>query len=340
MKPLSSSSVAGVAVVVALALTLAVGGWLWTPDGVLMLQALGPGWQRPMQVFTFLGDEQFYLLFLPLVYWCVHKGLGLDLAFLLVFSAFTNTALKSLFKAPRPFWQNPGLQRVEVGGFGFPSGHAQLSASLFGRMARFRGRRELLIVMPLLIVLVAISRVYLGVHYPGDVVWGVAVGLVVLALYRRLGPALAARLHGLSWPAHLVLAALTTGILFGLVALMLAVPRGTVPGLAPLYEEAGREALKDGATGAGLLFGLWLGVVWEARRVRFGVAGPLGRRVLRYVLGVIGLLAIWLGLRLLFPTEPTALGLLLRVLRYAAAMFWAIGLWPWLFVRLGLGEGR
>lgn len=338
MKRISSSFVAGVAVVVVLALTLVARGWLWAPDGVLLLQALGEGWQLPMRVFTFLGDEQFYLLVLPLVYWCLHRGLGLDLAFLLVFSAFTNAALKALLKAPRPFWQHPGLQRVEVGGFGLPSGHAQLSASLFGRMARWRAWRGLLVVMPILIVLVAVSRVYLGVHYPGDVLWGVAVGLVVLALYNRLGPALAVRLCGLPWPAHLALATVMTGLAFGLVALMLAVPRDAMPG--PLYEEARREALENGATAAGLLLGLWLGLVWETRRVRFGVAGPWGRRLLRYVLGMIGLLAIWLGLRMLFPTEPPALGLLLRVVRYAAAMFWAIGLWPWLFVRLGLANRR
>jgi hypothetical protein len=207
-------------------------------------------------------------------------------------------------------------------------------------MARFQGRRTLLVVMPILVVLVAVSRVYLGVHYPGDVLWGVAIGLVVLVLYNRLGPALAARLRGLSWPTHLILAAITSAIAFGLVALMLAVPPGAMAGSGPLYEEARRDALKDGATAAGLLFGLWLGLVWETQQVRFGVAGPLGQRLLRYVLGLIGLLAIWLGLRLIFPTEPQALGLFLRMVRYAAAMFWAIGLWPWLFVRLGLGQHR
>jgi membrane-associated phospholipid phosphatase len=336
MKRFSSSFLAGVAVLAALILTLVAGAWLWAPDGVLALQALGDWLQAPMRGFTFLGDEQFYLLVIPLVYWSIHKALGVDLAALLVLSGLTNTVLKALFKAPRPFWQAPGLQRVEAEGFGLPSGHAQMSAALFGRVARFRGSRGLLFLMPTLIVLVAVSRVYLGVHYPGDVVWGVTAGLVVLALSRQVGPQLAVRLRRLSGPTHGVLALLMSALAFGLVGLLLAVPAGTPGG--PLHEEAQRQAWQDGATVAGLLFGLWVGLVWETRRVRFRVAGPLAQRVLRYLLGLIGLIAIWLGLRLIFPAEPPALALPLRMVRYAAAMFWAIALWPWLFVRLGLGR--
>ena len=73
------------------------------------------------------------------------------------------------------------------------------------------------------------------------------------------------------------------------------------------------------------------------RYVRFSVAGPLGQRVVRYLIGVVGLFVIWQGLSLVFPREPLALGLGLRILRYGLAMFWAIAAWPWLFVRVGLG---
>ena len=91
------------------------------------------------------------------------------------------------------------------------------------------------------------------------------------------------------------------------------------------------------ARAAGLTLGLWLGLVLESRYVRFSVAGPLGQRVVRYLIGVVGLFIIWQGLSLVFPREPLALGLLLRILRYGLAMFWAIAAWPWLFVRVGLG---
>jgi hypothetical protein len=67
------------------------------------------------------------------------------------------------------------------------------------------------------------------------------------------------------------------------------------------------------------------------------VAGPFWQRVLRYVLGIVGVLAIWMGLRVIFPEEPLMLGLALRMVRYGLAMLWAILVWPWLFLKIGLG---
>ena len=74
--------------------------------------------------------------------------------------------------------------------------------------------------------------------------------------------------------------------------------------------------------------------------MRFTVAGPWWQRALRYVIGVVGLFAVWMGLRMIFPHEPTALGLALRMVRYALAMLWAMVGWPWLFVRIKLGTRR
>ena len=129
--------IAIVALLIALVLTLIFGSALWEVGGNAALQSLG-GWLKlPMAIFTFLGDEQFYLLLVPLVYWCLHKGLGQDLGVLLVLSSFTNTALKSFFKHSRPFWEAPALQMGDASSFSTPSGHAQTSAALFGYLAWF-----------------------------------------------------------------------------------------------------------------------------------------------------------------------------------------------------------
>ncbi len=334
--------IAVVALLVSMAITLIFGGRLWALDGVRAMQALG-GWLKlPMQVFTFLGDEQFYLIAIPLVYWCIHKGLGQDLGIMLVLSSFTNTAIKSFFKHSRPFWENASLRLSEASSFSTPSGHAQSSAALFGQAGWFgagRRNRWLWIVgMALLIVMVCLSRVYLGVHFPGDVLWGAAVGLTLLALYYGLKPALLPRLKRLSLGMHLLLALLAAAVIVGIVSLMLAIPFGSGQMFGELYTESWGSALSDAGTVAGLAFGLWIGLVLETRHVGFSVAGPLWQRALRYLLGVIGLAAIWLGLKILFPEEPLALGLVLRMVRYGLAMLWAIALWPWLFVRMGLGK--
>jgi hypothetical protein len=89
-----------------------------------------------------------------------------------------------------------------------------------------------------------------------------------------------------------------------------------------------------------MVFGLWLGLAIEARYVHFDTRGTTWQRAARYVLGMAGLLALWLGLKLIFPAEPYALGQFFRALRYALLMLWTAVAWPWLWVRLGLGSAE
>lgn len=329
------------ALLLAAILTTLFGASLWDVLTVQGFQALG-GWLKlPMEIFTFLGDEQFYLVAIPLVYWCLHKGLGQDLGILLVVSTFTNTAVKSFIKHARPFWESASLGIGHAESFSTPSGHAQTSAALFGQVAWFaadkRRGRLWVILLALVIALVALSRVYLGVHFPGDILWGAAVGLTLLALYNGLKPRLLPWFKRLSLGLHVLLALITAAVMLGLVSLLLSIPFGSGQMFGELYTAAWSSALEDGATIAGLTIGLWLGLALETRYVRFSVAGPWLQRVLRYVIGVAALLGIWMGLRVLFPQEPLALGLILRIVRYALAMGWAIVIWPWLFVKVGLG---
>ena len=201
--------IALLAVSIALVATLAADDWLWSLAGNRALQSLGAGLTLPMQLFTFLGDEQFYLVAIPLVYWCLQKELGVDLGVLLVLSSLTNGFLKSLVKHNRPFWEDPKLQLSEATSFSTPSGHAQNSAALFGKLISFLSRsafRVLWVVfLSLVIILVALSRVYLGVHYPGDVMWGIAVGLVLVSLYNWLKPKLLPGLRRLPTGLHVLL---------------------------------------------------------------------------------------------------------------------------------------
>jgi membrane-associated phospholipid phosphatase len=95
-------------------------------------------------------------------------------------------ALKGLFALPRP------PSTIHVGyaeGYGFPSGHAITATTLWGLLALVveRGtRRTRALVAATVVVLVAASRVVIGVHYVADVVAGVAVGFVYLAVLVRV----------------------------------------------------------------------------------------------------------------------------------------------------------
>ena len=92
------------------------------------LQNLAKNLQPLWNAITFLGDETFYLLFMPLIYWCVDAMAGLRIGVMLLLSAFSNGFLKMIFKSPRPYWLSEKISAgAEHNSFGLPSGHAMNS---------------------------------------------------------------------------------------------------------------------------------------------------------------------------------------------------------------------
>ncbi len=124
---------------------------------------------------TSTGSLLFFLTAAALVYWLWDKRLGLYLSVLLLASGAVNAYLKALFGLPRP----PAVYHKvfpPLTDSGFPSGHAQTSMALWSALALvLRGWWIPLGIV--LIAFVALSRVYLGVHFVGDVHGGVAIGL-------------------------------------------------------------------------------------------------------------------------------------------------------------------
>jgi membrane protein DedA with SNARE-associated domain/membrane-associated phospholipid phosphatase len=101
-------------------------------------------------------------------------------------SAMLNRLLKGLFVRPRPYFEHPLL--IETS-YSFPSGHAMESFVLYGMLAYFavlaletwRARTAVVFGTALLVLLIGLSRMYLGVHYFSDVVAGYAAGGVWLS---------------------------------------------------------------------------------------------------------------------------------------------------------------
>jgi membrane-associated phospholipid phosphatase len=101
-------------------------------------------------------------------------------------SAVLNQLLKGLFERPRPYFEHPLL--VETS-YSFPSGHAMESFVVYGMLAYFavlalrswKARVGVVFGAALLVVLIGLSRMYLGVHYFSDVLAGYAAGGVWLS---------------------------------------------------------------------------------------------------------------------------------------------------------------
>ncbi|MBQ7334937.1 MAG: phosphatase PAP2 family protein [Clostridia bacterium] len=142
-----------------------------------------------MSLVTHLGEETLFMVVALVFFWCVDKKRG----YYLLFSGFTGTVciqfLKMIFRIPRPWVLDPNFTivesaRAEATGYSFPSGHTQCATDLYGGMARSSKKRAMQIGGVVLCLLIALSRMYLGVHTPLDVLVSLAIGAaLVLILY-------------------------------------------------------------------------------------------------------------------------------------------------------------
>ncbi len=273
-------------------------------------------------LMSWLGVEYFYILFFPFLYWCVSKRWGILTALSLIFSLYVGEMIKWAFKLDRP--PSPPVVRLwEETSPGFVSTHAAPAAGVWGMMMVAVRRWQWALPLFLLGLSVSLSRLYLGVHYPADVIGGWIVGLIGLYLVLKLAEPWGERLA--RWPASRQLLA----ALLLIVALLAIFPSN--------WE--GRRPAESGVLTTAVFFGLLLGLIWDHHRLHFSVRGPWTQRLLRYIVGLVLVLAAFLGLDILF--EPFSQGNYLtaqafRFVRYAAVGFVVPGLGPWLFQRLRL----
>jgi glycerophosphoryl diester phosphodiesterase/membrane-associated phospholipid phosphatase len=285
---------------------------------------------------TFLGDEEFYLLLLPLLYWAVSRRFGARLGVMLLVTAGLNGVLKLAFATPRPSFLRPELGVVEESTFGLPSGHAQNAAAVWGLVATAARSWVVRGVVLGLIAALGWSRIHLGVHFLEDIVVGWAVGLALLAAFLWLEPRVVAWWRR-NATTERVLASVVAGLLFVAPAMLLSGRlvgvRFDWPGLVDVADTIGASHV---VTPAATLSGFGIGVALLATRGGFEVAGPIGQRVLRVVVGLVGVLVLWQGLGVVFPGGEEPLALALRAVRYGLVGAWVGGIAPLLFVRLGL----
>lgn len=276
-------------------------------DLILRIQA----WADPtlddfFMIVTQLGSEEFYTLLVLTVYWCVSRRAGLRLGMAFLLTMFVNFAIKDLFRVPRPAGEGLRVLLPESGtGYGFPSGHTQGNTTVWGYLYLTFRRRWVLTVAVTLVLLVALSRVYLGLHYISDVLGGIAVGLAFLALFRLIESNIEGLTISRRW-----------------LAVMAAV--------LPLFLLAfSRNA--DTYRIVGMVIGFSEGYLLQEGLLRFQERVALPGQALKVILGLFGFMAIRILTRPFFPEGPA------QIARYALLGLWAAWLAPHLFVRLGLG---
>lgn len=136
-------------------------------------------------LITHLGEETLFIVVAMFFFWCIDKKRGYFLLLSGFLGVVTTQFFKMIFRIPRPWILDPEFPivesaRAEATGYSFPSGHTQSSATLYGGIARTEKRRWIRVTCLVLILLIAFSRMYLGVHTPKDVLVSLLIAAVLV----------------------------------------------------------------------------------------------------------------------------------------------------------------
>ncbi len=314
---------------------------------ILYLQTLGEGFASVMKIFTFMGYENFYLILFPILYWWMDEKLGFRAGIILLLSGTINTYFKWIFHLPRPYWVS---KEVTAGApetsFGAPSGHAQNAVAVWGLIAATLKKPWVWAVAIFLMFMIGVSRLVLGVHFLLDVLLGWLIGAVLLWIFLVVEKPFEKWAAQKSLGSKILIALLASlGLILIGVLIKSAFQTWELPGL--WVENANLAApddlinplsLSGIISNAAVLFGLGAGYVIMNAQGGFSPQGTVVQQLLKYVIGIVGVVAIWMGLDFIFPEGETVVAFIFRYIRYGLAGFWISLGAPWIFVRVKLAE--
>jgi membrane-associated phospholipid phosphatase len=272
------------------------------------------------RVITIMGSDFFYLILIAIDYWIVNKRASILTTYVLIISVVSNYWLKIIIRYPRPPETN-WLLGVEAVNYSLPSGHSQSSVIFWGWLSAKIKTWWMGVLSASLIVLVGLSRIYIGVHWLGDVIIGWAVGLLLLFLLLRLEAPTRFFLMRFK-PVSLYLGLIVFGIASMILTEFLSPVR--IVGLEDNF----------GANG-GLIMGLGIGLALERKYVNFETS-PKHVEKLRVALrAILGLILVFTIMIILSPILPSDV-YWLRSIRYALVTVFVMFLWPFFFDKLAL----
>jgi len=252
---------------------------------------ISPFWDMFFQIVTMTGEEYFYILAAAVIFWCVNKKFGYKLGFALLTSAIVNIALKDIINATRPIGV-PGVRslRIETAtGASFPSGHTQGATTFWASCIIHVKKKWIYLVGILAILLVGYSRLYLGVHYPIDVIGGILIAIIWTFISNYIFE------YAQSTKKTWVLMVIIVPMLIGMIFL--------------------RE--KSYYTIVGTVLGFYVGYIIESKYVQYDVRNTKVKQIIKLVFGIGILITLKGTLKGMLPVNIFS-----DLLRY-----FVIGLW-------------
>ena len=288
-------------------------------------------------LITHLGEETFFLVIAILFFWCVNKREGYYILITGLVGTVINQMAKLIFRIPRPWVLDPDFEivesaREEATGYSFPSGHTQNIAGTYGAISAHQPKKWKTALCVTIILLVAFSRMYLGVHTPLDVIVSLLVALLLILALRPCFESEESFKKSMPW---IVVGSVAISI--GFLAYVL-----TISGDMGLDTHNYQSGIKNACTLLGCTCGLVLVHIIDSKFINFETEARWYAQVIKLVGGLIGVLIIKSGLSApltaLFGNEFVA-----RAVRYFLIVGFAGAVWPLTFkwfktLRIGFME--
>lgn len=255
-----------------------------------------------MTTITIMAESLFIVAILAGLYWCVDKIKSKRLAWFVLFNFVGNGMIKNLIQMPRPFDLGvvKPIRAETATSFSFPSGHTQIATSFWSGAMLVLRTKGMYVMGSCIILLTALSRVYLGVHWPMDVLGGIFFGVIFTLLANKLlGD------KGEIRPAHVI----------GVSIVVLLVMIFKVD--ADLYK------------GAAALWGMTCGAYIEQKYIQFEAVQNWRIQLKKILIGFGGLVLIYLILSKVLPAVK-----IVKMIKYALLLLWITAGAPFIFKKL------
>ncbi len=287
---------------------------------IQLLQAILPYFV--WDLLNLLGTEIIYVGLLGVAYWCFNKEEAKVAIHLFMFSNFLNILFKYAFRMPRP---DPSLrldpEYAADTSYGFPSGATQNATTFWGWASLKLQRWWLWIIAAFFIVITAFARMGLGLHFLGDVIGGIIIGIVIVTMSYWMVPYFRRQWRRMKPILQQWVLPISTLLFFGIFYVAYALL------LIPYFPT------ENIAVSMGVLFGFGSGAALEARYIRFSTEIPQNIRTRRAIFGLIIALVVYyifdFGFDLLNAFFLFHYGL--RFIKYALVGFFGAFVIPFVF---------
>lgn len=257
-------------------------------------------WLTPViQAISDLGTEGGVIFSIAIAYWFWNKRYTRYLGYAMFTSLLLNLLIKGWIMECRPpsaFW----LEVIHDKSYSFPSGHTQVAFPLWLGFAYYVRHRALALFYLLIGLLIALSRPYLGVHFPHDVVAGAILGIATFSVFIY------------AEQKHWDLLARYTFVYRCLFLGMLFV----------IYLLLSHQVTINVISALAAFTGFWLGCQCEMQWLQFSPAQTITQRFKLLLVGMIGILVLWKGFGFLGKPTHIYAQMGLRMAQYSLLGWW------------------